>query len=282
MKLFLNSNNGPKRKSKRLNYSYLIPIISILFCMYNCVSCKIAHKDSETSKSSDVPNSTVNENISEENSVTYEFGNTPSEEKSMNADMKKIAITALYVAKEFVMAQKFAHHEIDNITKDDFSDYECIIECAEPYRFIIMGKFITKNDFGVLRSYVYKIHIQYYGREDEMKDWDYGELIVENSIFPKQEIFHGNMNNRYNGCEIMIDGVRLTVLENMSSFIRIETSGQLLKKDLKAIISELKSSYNLIYICASPKIERGDEYILYSNGIITDYSTGFTTKFENW
>ena len=59
-----------------------------------------------------------------------------------------------------------------------------------PTKFMVYQKGYTKNDFGVKKSFVYKIHMIYKGGEWEEKDnWTYDLLIIEEANTGRQYKF---------------------------------------------------------------------------------------------
>lgn len=201
-------------------------------------------------------------NNSDSSASESEYSATSSNDE---VDLRKASI----IAKDFVKSH-FAHPSECDFEDLDYRGEECI----EPNRFKVLQQFTAKNSFGVESEYVYKIYIQYFGGEwEDVKNWGYGELIIENRVTKKQEFFYGDMKSRerVTSGTINIAGIDFNIAEQTSQFIKIYTSNQLDKKQLKKVLLVLKSQYNNIQICADNKIERGDEYVCLMGDNVYDY-----------
>lgn len=101
------------------------------------------------------------------------------------ADAQKITLT-----KAGIISEYFVRARLKNPEEVEFSGgYRGSEETGN--KFMVYQKVSTRNDFGVRKSMVYKIHMIYKGGEWEDKNnWTYDLLIIEEEDTGKQYKFY--------------------------------------------------------------------------------------------
>ena len=174
-----------------------------------------------------------------------------------------------------------------DFVKKNFA-YNCVFEefdirggeTTTPNRFKVLQKF-TSSKFGYEQEYVYRIFIQYYGGEwEDIKNWDYGQLVIEDTSTGKQYIYHGTMKEKDTITSGTIDvaGISFNIAEQKSNAIRIYINRKLTIEEARKVCKELRSQYDVIQIATTTAHERGDEYMALSGGYFFEYSTNTIIK----
>lgn len=89
-----------------------------------------------------------------------------------------------------IMSEEFVKQRMSNPAEVKF-DGDVRGETISSRKFIVYQKFTTKNDYGVKKSYVYKISMIYRGGDwAEIKSWTYDSLIIEDLGSGKQYKFN--------------------------------------------------------------------------------------------
>lgn len=199
--------------------------------------------------------------------------NTPTEEKiSEGATLKQAAI----IAQDFVK---------ENFASDcDFDDLDVRgEETSVKNRFKVLQKF-TSSKLGYEQEFVYKIYIQYYGGDwADKKNWDYGQLIVENTSTREQNVYFGSMKDKDAQAETKNDAIEaggaiFFVVDKTDDVVRLCNPAKLDKVQLKDAINELKGQYKTIYFTTAK--DRDHDYVSFINGVVED--NGDVIAFENW
>lgn len=85
-----------------------------------------------------------------------------------------------------IMSEGFVKQRMANPAETKF-DGDVRGETVNYNKFIVYQKFTTKNDYGVRKSYVYKISMIYKGGDwAELENWTYDYLIIEDLGTGKQ------------------------------------------------------------------------------------------------
>lgn len=85
-----------------------------------------------------------------------------------------------------IMSEEFVKKRMANPAETKF-DGDVREETISASKFIIYQKFKTKNDYGVKKSYIYKISMIYRGGDwSELRNWTYDYLIIEDLGTGKQ------------------------------------------------------------------------------------------------
>lgn len=206
---------------------------------------------------------------------------TPPNYSEMQANLSE----SVNLRKASIIAQDFVKSKLNYPLESDFDDLGYSGEDLGNNRFKVLQKFTTKNAFGVTSEYIYKIFIQYHGGEwEDVNNWDYGQLIIENTATEEQKIFNGNLKSKETKKNYITSyaGIVVTVVEQNENFIRFSTPKKLTKKEIKSIINKISSIWNNIQICVEPKTERGDEYVSYIEPTIFDYDNNLVIAFDKW
>ncbi len=148
-------------------------------------------------------------------------------------------------------------------------------ETSIPGKFKVLQKF-TSTRYGTdEEEFVYKIYIQHKGGDatDEF-NWDYTELIIENTATGKQEIYKPNDI----GAEVDVEprqvrfaDVMFTVVEETPNYIRLSSPKRLSHSKLKAVAKEMKHLFSSVYFHEVNKTERGAEYAAIQGNNLFDY-----------
>lgn len=85
-----------------------------------------------------------------------------------------------------IMSEEFVKQRVTNPKEVKFEG-NVKGEGISSSKFIVYQKFTTKNDYGVIKSYVYKVSMVYRGDDwAELKNWTYDSLIIEELSTGKQ------------------------------------------------------------------------------------------------
>lgn len=85
-----------------------------------------------------------------------------------------------------IMSEAFVKQRMSNPAEVKF-DGDVRGETISYNKFIVFQKFTTKNDYGVRKSYVYKVSMIFRGGDwDELKNWTYDSLVIEDVGTGKQ------------------------------------------------------------------------------------------------
>lgn len=144
-----------------------------------------------------------------------------------------------------IIAQDFVK---SNFASDcDFSDLDIRGEAIEnvPGRFKVLQKFTSSRE-GYEQEYVYRIYIQHYGGDwTDVKNWDYGQLTIENTSTHKQFFYNGRMKEKDNMAstsgEIIIAGIAFKQIF-WKAVVIYSTPEQVPYEKLKEVANLLKDS----------------------------------------
>jgi hypothetical protein len=137
---------------------------------------------------------------------------------------------------------------------------------------------------GYEQEFVYKIYIQYYGGDwADKKNWDYGQLIVENTSTREQNVYFGSMKDKDAQAETQNDAIEaggaiFFVVDKTDDVVRLCNPAKLDKVQLKDAINELKGQYKTIYFTTAK--DRNHDYVSFINGVVED--NGDIIAFDNW
>ena len=149
-------------------------------------------------------------------------------------------------------------------------------------RFKVLQKF-TSNKLGYEQEFVYRIYIQYYGGDwADIKNWDYGQLTIENTSTGAQEFYFGEMKKKEKEPKdnsIEAAGLIFFVVEQTDDMVRLRNINKFEKDKLKPVIEELKVKYPTIIFTTT--MDRDNDYLSYINGVVED-ENGKVVPFEKW
>lgn len=93
-----------------------------------------------------------------------------------------------------IMSEEFVKQRMANPKETKFEG-NVKGETVSSSKFIVYQKFTTKNDYGVIKSYVYKVSMIYRGGDwTELKNWTYDYLIIEDLGTGKQYKYNSPKN----------------------------------------------------------------------------------------
>lgn len=142
-------------------------------------------------------------------------------------------------------------------------------------RYQVMQKFKSNG-----QEYVYKIFIQYFdGDMNDVSNWEFNQLIVENVDSGKQDFFKGDLDNRIKkavgiGSTVEFAGIEFKITDaRIGTAIKFSHSGTLSRKQLANAFKEMHDTYGyeFYHICKSSNPT--EEYISFNSKapLITDY-----------
>lgn len=113
-------------------------------------------------------------------------------------------------------------------------------------RYQVMQKFKSNG-----QEYVYKIFIQYFdGDVNDVSNWEFNQLIVENLASGKQDFFKGDLDNRIKkavgiGNTVEFAGIEFKIIDaRIGTSIAFSHKGKLTRKQLAAALKEMHDTYN--------------------------------------
>jgi hypothetical protein len=178
-------------------------------------------------------------------------------------------------SESYIMAQDFVKEKFKYPREVKFN--RDVVHERDGYgKCIILGKLTAKNAFGVTSEYAYKIWLEYNGGSwDELKNWSYSKLIIEDAVTKEQQVYTGNTpskpqprQNTTTRKETTFLGLKCQIIEDTGVAIRIQTPRKLSEAEIKKGLTtfEFKNNRNPIQFCLKGKIKRGEEYASWSKG----------------
>lgn len=162
--------------------------------------------------------------------------------------------------------------------------------------FTVYQQLTAKNAFGVKTLYTYKIKMKFKGGEwTDIENWEYADLIIENTTTHEKQTYEGNMTYSTNGKSVeelckeveqndpmcdTIAGIRCKIIELSSVAIRYGTPKKLTLKQMKAIWLQKKKEYNTIQFCDLKHTKRGKEYASFIGDSFFNFETGSIVKVD--
>lgn len=148
-------------------------------------------------------------------------------------------------------------------------------ETSIPGKFKVLQKFTSTRYGSDEEEFVYKMFIQHKGGDaTNIYNWEFTELIIENTATGKQEIYKPddpvtevNLEPR----QVRFAGVMFTVVEETQNYIRLSTPKRLSHSKLKAVAKEIKPLFGSVFFHEVNKTERGSEYAALQGNNLFDY-----------
>lgn len=132
-------------------------------------------------------------------------------------------------------------------------------------RYKVLQKFTAKVD-GQEGEFVYRIYGQYFGGEwNDINNWAYGTLEIENTQTHSTKVFKGDMKEREEARNQVnqnyeIDGVAYKVLYDNGDILQVSSKKEL-PRNVITKISQKYSGYSSIFFHVDGKTNRGEEYM---------------------
>lgn len=132
-------------------------------------------------------------------------------------------------------------------------------------RYKVLQKFTAKVN-GQDGEFVYRIYVQYFGGEwNDINNWSYGTLEIENTQTHATKIFKGDMKEREEARNQVnqnyeIDGVAYKVLYDNGDILQVSSKKELPRNVITKICHKY-SGYSSIFFHVDGKTNRGEEYM---------------------
>lgn len=192
------------------------------------------------------------------------------------------------IASEDFVKQKLSYPEEAEFQEDRRGE-----ETAKN-EFMVYQQFTAKNAFGVKTLYTYKVKMKFKGGEwTDNNNWEYADLVIENTTTHEQQSYEGNMTYSTNGKSVeelckeleqndpmcdTIAGIRCKIIELTSVAIRYGTPKKLSIKQMKAIWLQKRGEYSTIQYCDLKHPKRGQEYASFIGDTFFNFDTGKIIK----
>ncbi len=196
---------------------YLVPLsLSLVACNFNNNSSKYDYQQSSTV-----------------------ISNAETEESTLRYTSPKDA--APEIARTFVK---------NNFASDCKFEQDVVLEnTMVSNRYQVMQKF-NSNKQGVELSYIYKIYIQYFdGDMNNISNWEFSQLVVEEVSNGNQTYFKGNLDSRIKksvGVGTIVDfaGIAFKIIDvRLGTSISFSHEGKLTRKQLATALKEMHDTY---------------------------------------
>lgn len=113
-------------------------------------------------------------------------------------------------------------------------------------RYQVMQKFKSNG-----QEYVYKIFIQYFdGNVNDVSNWDFNQLVVEEVNSGKQSYYNGNLESRIKktvgvGNTVEFAGVEFKIIDvRIGTSLAFSHKGKLTRKQIAEALKEMHNTYN--------------------------------------
>lgn len=187
---------------------------------------------------------------------------------SSNDDTEKVDLL-----KAGIIAQDFVS---DKWGKCDFDTEGCRgEETMIKNRFKVLQKFTHKDE-----PYIYKIYIQYFGGDwADRNNWDYGDLVIENTKTGQQYHFQGTMKSRERQkinekAQSGIDaaGHHFEIADQREEAIRIYNDEKLSLDEIKKVVIDMRKTkkWKIIQFAQNGKTQAGEEYAAWQYNLLLD------------
>ena len=220
-----------------------------------------------------VDNANYSNEISDTSGTSDDYGISSTSDISVDkqgSGNEATLLRASIIAQEIVKENFASDCDFDDL---DYRGEETVTKG----RFKVLQRFTSKRD-GVKKDYVYKIYIQFYGGEwEDRKNWDYGQLVVEEQSTGMQWYYKGSMKEKdkieANNGGKTVNGVEFEVLHT-ANYDKFISDRRLSKAKLIACAKSIKDQYNEVFFCVSGKVDRGEEYATLTNGLLCLFFDG--------
>ncbi|QFQ12098.1 hypothetical protein C7Y71_003160 [Pseudoprevotella muciniphila] len=165
--------------------------------------------------------------------------------------------------KASIIAQKIVEEQIGTCDFDGF-DYVGE-ETMVKNRFKVIQKF---ESYGL--EYAYRIYIQYKGGDwEDINNWSYGQLTIEDVLTGEQQFFHGTMKKEeLQTFTRKISGIDCKLETKGTGAVRVYTESKLSEEQIKSVISNICKEYDTMYFATN---SNDVEYCSWFNNKIYDH-----------
>ena len=110
------------------------------------------------------------------------------------------------------------------------------------------------------------------GDWDELKNWGYSKLIIEDVVTTEQQVYTGNVPPKQTKTvqkETNFLGLICPIIEDTGVAIRIQTPRKLSEAEIKKGLAtfEYRDSRSPIQFCLKGKTKRGEEYASWTKNV---------------
>lgn len=137
-------------------------------------------------------------------------------------------------------------------------------------RYQVMQKF-KSNKQGIELTYVYKIFIQYFDDDvNDVSNWEFGQLIVEEVNNGKQEYFRGNLESREKkslgiGKTVEFNGIQFKIIDARNgTTLKFSHKGELSRKKLGEALKEMHEVYGYKFYHIYRDTNLSEDYLTYN------------------